>query len=290
MIRSMTGFGRGTGKFNNSSIAIELKSVNSKQFDLNLKCPPAYNDLEPEIRTFLNQHLERGKIYCSIVTEQDEDGQEVSFNMPLILSGHRKLLETERLLGLNPSSDYLSLLLRIPDAMRGTRTETKPDELDVVRNCLETAVREMNRFREKEGQELENDFLSRIKRIEELLLAVTPYEEQRISRIRERITRELNSLSAQLLDMNRFEQEMIYYIEKIDITEEKVRLQHHLDYFREVMKGEEGNGRKLNFIAQEMGREINTLGSKANDSTIQRMVVEMKDELEKIKEQLLNIL
>ncbi len=290
MIRSMTGFGKATGVFGKKQITVEIKSVNSKQFDQSLKCPAGYYDLEPEIRMLLTQHLERGKIYCNITAEQQENEQDVQINIPLLRAGYGKLKEIETSFGLQPSQDYLSLLFRMPDIFKGQRAEADMDEFEVVRKTLLDAIAELNHFREKEGFELGRDMLERIDRLGNLLRSIIPLEDGRIIRVREKFLKELKSLQSVAVDMNRLEQEIIYYIEKLDITEEKVRLNHHLDFFREVMQSPDANGRKLGFIAQEIGREINTIGSKANDAPIQRIVVDMKDELEKIKEQLLNLL
>ncbi len=286
----MTGFGKATGTFGNKQIIVEIKSVNSRQLDLSMKSPAGYYDLEAEIRTLLTQHLERGKVYCNITTEQQDAEPEVQINRPLMASGYRTLKEIEETLGIEPSKDYLSLLLRLPDVLKGVRSEVDQEEFEAVRGILLEAIDETNRYRDAEGKELGRDLLERVGIIGRLLQKVVPLEEGRITRLREKLLKELKNLQNQSVDNNRFEQEIIYYLEKLDITEEKVRLQHHLDFFREVMESREANGRKLGFIAQEIGREVNTLGSKANDAAIQRIVVDMKDELEKIKEQLLNLL
>lgn len=286
----MTGFGKATGTYGNKQIVVEIKSVNSRQLDLSMKCPAGYYDLEADIRTLLAQHLERGKVYCNISTDQQDDQPEVQINRPLLASGYRTLKEIEETLGIAPSNDYLSLLFRLPEVLKGVRADVDPEEFEAVRRILLEAIEETNRYRETEGKELGRDMLERIRKIGELLQLVVPLEEGRITRQREKLNKELKNLQNLSVDTNRFEQEIIYYLEKLDITEEKVRLLHHLDFFREVMEGREANGRKLGFIAQEIGREVNTLGSKANDASIQRIVVDMKDEHEKIKEQLLNLL
>lgn len=290
MIRSMTGYGKSTGTYGSKQITVELKSLNSKQFDLSLKSPPSYSDFESEIRNALNLQLERGKVYCSVTVENPSGEQTLSLNIPLMKACYQQLRELESALGLPPAADYLSVMMRMPDALKGSRGDIEPDEMLVLKNVLHEAIRELDLFRHKEGEELEKDFVKRIQKIGTLLASVEPYENERIVRQREKITRELNEGMVQGYDLNRFEQEMIYYLEKLDITEEKVRLKNHLDHFGEVIRDEAGSGRKLGFIAQEIGREINTIGSKANDAAIQRIVVDMKDELEKIKEQLLNIL
>lgn len=290
MIRSMTGFGKATGTYGNKQIVVEIKSVNSRQLDLSMKCPAGYYDLEAEIRTLLTQHLERGKVYCNITTEQHDLEPEIQINRPLLASGYHTLKEIEETLGLEPSDDYLSLLFRLPDVLKGVRAELDAEEFETVRGILLEAIEETNRYRETEGKELGSDMLERIGKIGHLLQKVVPLEEGRITRQREKLHKELKNLQNLSVDTNRFEQEIIYYLEKLDITEEKVRLLHHLEFFREVMGSKEANGRKLGFIAQEIGREVNTLGSKANDAAIQRIVVDMKDELEKVKEQLLNLL
>lgn len=291
MIRSMTGYGKAAGMIRSRQITVEIKSLNSKQLDISLKIPSFYNEYEPEIRNAIAQHLERGKVYCNVQVDNTGDDTETTINLQTATSYYSQMKALEKELKLGSSPDYLSILMRMPDILKTPQPEPDNEEHNTLTGILLKAIKIVDLFREQEGRIMAEDILKRINRIHDRLLAVEPYENERITRLKGRITRELNEGMENGVDRNRFEQEMIYYLEKLDITEEKIRLANHLDYFAGVMKdGSAANGRKLGFIAQEIGREINTLGAKANDSDIQKLVVEMKDELEKIKEQLLNIL
>jgi uncharacterized protein (TIGR00255 family) len=286
----MTGYGKGIAEYKGKQITVELKSLNSKQLDLTYKAPSRYLELEPEIRNQLARLLERGKVYCSIQVDAVAEGDEPEINMALAKACYHQMQTLEKNLGLESCSDYLSLLVRIPDVFRTRQTIADEGEQQAILSAATMAVENLDSFRCKEGEILGRDIMHRIGLIGEMLKEVEPYEEQRIINLRERIVRDLDAVLAKNYDHNRFEQEMIYYLEKLDITEEKTRLASHLDYFRQVIGEESANGRKLGFIAQEIGREVNTLGSKANDASIQKIVIRMKDELEKVKEQLLNIL
>lgn len=287
----MTGYGKAAGMIRSRQITVEIKSLNSKQLDISLKIPSFYNEYEPEIRNAIAQHLERGKVYCNVQVDNTGDDTETTINLQTATSYYSQMKALEKELKLGSSPDYLSILMRMPDILKTPQPEPDNEEHNTLTGILLKAIKIVDLFREQEGRIMAEDILKRINRIHDRLLAVEPYENERITRLKGRITRELNEGMENGVDRNRFEQEMIYYLEKLDITEEKIRLANHLDYFAGVMKdGSAANGRKLGFIAQEIGREINTLGAKANDSDIQKLVVEMKDELEKIKEQLLNIL
>lgn len=287
----MTGYGKAAGMIRSRQITVEIKSLNSKQLDITLKLPSYYNEYEPEIRNIIAQHLERGKVYCNIQVDNTGDDAATSVNRQLAAKYYDQLKALEGELKLGSSPDYLALLLRMPDILSSPLSEPDKEEHKTLTGILVQAINIVDVFRKQEGGIMAADILMRIGRINDRLLAVEPYEQERIARLKGRIMKELNEGIENGVDRNRFEQEMIYYLEKLDITEEKTRLANHLDYFSAVMKDQSvANGRKLGFISQEIGREINTLGAKANDSDIQKLVVEMKDELEKIKEQLLNIL
>lgn len=291
MIRSMTGYGKAAGMHKSRQITVELKTLNSKQLDITMKIPSIYNEMEPEIRSVIAHQLERGKVYCSVFVDNVGDDSGTTVNQLLAKTYYTQLKELEKSLGLPESTDYLSVLLRMPDILKTPQSEPDPEENLLLKSTLEQAVGLVNLFRAAEGKSLYTDIEQRVHKIETLLERTEPFEKDRIVRLKERMLKELNEGLENGFDQNRFEQEMIYYLEKLDITEEQIRLSNHLKYFLQVMEeSSSGNGRKLGFIAQEIGREVNTLGSKANDANIQKLVVEMKDELEKIKEQLLNIL
>jgi len=290
MIKSMTGYGKAIGEYQGKQITVELKSLNSKQLDLSMKTPSRYLELEPEIRNQLARMLERGKLYCSIQVDSVAEGAVPEINMEIAEACYGQLKVLEQKLGLESRSDYLALLVRMPDVFRSQQSVAEAEEQQAILAATLLAISSLDEFRQKEGEILGKDIIQRIGLIHGLLKEVEPYEEQRIIRLRERIVKDLEVIMDKGYDQNRFEQEMIYYLEKLDITEEKTRLKSHLDYFLQVMGEDSANGRKLGFIAQEIGREVNTLGSKANDADIQKIVIRMKDELEKIKEQLLNIL
>jgi uncharacterized protein (TIGR00255 family) len=290
MITSMTGYGKAVESIEGRQITVEIKTLNAKQLDLSFKIPGLYSEFEHEIRSLITQHIERGKVFCNISIDESGDQSTSVINTRLAETYFNELRALEQLLKLPPSPDYLSLLIRLPDALKAPQEAPGEEEHRILIEVVQQACLLTNRFRITEGEVLGADIGNRILRIKGLLEQVTPFEQRRMVHIREKINKALQEGLDSHPDQNRFEQEMIYYLEKLDITEEKVRLGNHLTYFMQVMKEDSANGRKLGFIAQEVGREINTLGSKANDSEIQQIVVEMKDELEKIKEQLLNIL
>lgn len=294
MIKSMTGYGRGEALSGQKKLVVEIRSLNSKQLDLSVRMPSRYRQSEYEIRNLVSKRLQRGKVDVYIGVECPAENSAVTINRELFSAYYRQLhqIATDNRMEWGTAAvdaGTLTSILRLPDVVR-TETEEIPDtEVAALRQALDNALQCIDAFREQEGASLIADLLQRIGTIESLKEAVTPYEKSRTETIRSRILENIESLGV-AVDHNRLEQEMIFYIEKLDITEEKVRLQNHCNYFREVSRSEEGVGRKLGFIAQEIGREINTLGSKANEANIQKLVVVMKDELEKIKEQLLNLL
>ncbi|MCC8119103.1 MAG: YicC family protein [Bacteroidales bacterium] len=290
MLYSMTGFGRATVETSDKKITVEIKSLNSKQMDLAVRVPQAFRTSEAEVRNIASRALQRGKADLTVTSEPLNGETTAQININALKSYKHQILEASETLGINPPEDWYSVLLRFPDVMT---SEVAPDanEADVqaLLRCTQEAVDQLMAHRREEGKRLEDFFALRIRRIQELLAKVPQFEEERISRIRTRIEDNLNKLNTVEYDHGRFEQEMIFYIEKLDINEEKQRLAQHLKYFMETMaQPDGGQGKKLGFISQEMGREINTLGSKSNQADMQRLVVQMKDELEQIKEQVLN--
>lgn len=290
MVRSMTGFGKSVLELPEKSISIEIRSLNSKQFDANLRLPGIYREKEAELRLLLSSGLERGKIELNI--NVDDNGESIHYNFNRVLA-KQYYAEIETLaseLGLHTDKEIINTLVRMPDVLKAEQAELSAEEWKAILAAISDAIDKLNDFRKQEGHALEKDLMERVRIIEALLEEISPLEEKRIANMRARIMKHLDETLSQGADMNRFEQEIIYYLEKLDITEEKVRLKKHCQYFLETLSEENANGKKLGFISQEMGREINTLGSKANDADIQKKVVLMKDELEKIKEQLFNIL
>ena len=291
MIKSMTGFGRSTLDLPERSISIEVKSLNSKQFDAYLRLPPLYREKEGELRLLLNNELERGKIELNINIDKNGETGVYQFNRVLAKQYYTEIKALAEELNLEMNDQVISTLTKMPDVLKAEQASLSEEEWAQVREAVKAAIDKLNDFRIKEGAALEKDLLSRSILIEKLLEKIPPLEEKRITHMRERLKKQLEDYLQQgTVDMNRFEQEVVYYMEKLDITEEKVRLKKHCSYFAEILAEKGSNGKKLGFISQEMGREINTLGSKANDADIQKIVVLMKDELEKIKEQLFNIL
>ncbi len=294
MIKSMTGFGKGEAVIRNKKITVEIRSLNSKQLDLALKLPAVYRQSEYEIRNLVARLLQRGKVDLFVSVESQVVETSAHINREVFAAYAAQLREAARTAGLEGSGEAwnaaaLQTLMRLPDVV-STETETISDEEHAaLLSAVEAAARQLDAFRSQEGATLIADLLRRVDLIEQYKNEVVPFETARTETIKARILDNLSKLAVEV-DRNRLEQEMIFYLEKLDITEEKVRLQNHCRYFREVAASEEGVGRKLGFIAQEMGREINTMGSKANETNIQILVVKMKDELEKIKEQVLNIL
>ena len=294
MIKSMTGYGKAEAITAHKKITVEIRSLNSKQLDLSTKVPSMFRMAEYEIRNRVGKALQRGKIDLFVNCETVGVDSGVMIHADTFGSYYQQLRAIATANGMKWGSLQLEAaaveaLLRLPDVIQNDQQSVTDEELNALNRCVSQALTHIDEFRVQEGAILIADLLRRIDRIEQLKEEIIPFEKARTETIKGRIRENLESLGVPY-DSNRLEQEMIYYIEKLDITEEKVRLQNHCKYFREVAHGEEGAGRKLGFIAQELGREINTLGSKANEATIQKKVVEMKDELEKIKEQVLNIL
>lgn len=287
-LQSMTGFGKANGQYLDKKIAIEIRSLNSKGLDLNLKIPSSYRDLETPIRKIVTENLLRGKMDLGIYIESQQNQTAGLINEPIATAYFHKLRALNDAWG-TQTQDYLSLILRLPDVLTSQIEALSDDETAYVLNLVLTACKQLQHFRKEEGQSLAQDLLANLAQIQNELSAIVPYEQERVAQVRERIQKGLATIDENRLDANRLEQEMIYYVEKLDISEEKQRLQQHLHYFSETLQ-QDASGKKLGFIAQEMGREINTLGSKCNHSEIQRKVVVMKEHLEKIKEQVLNAL
>lgn len=290
MIKSMTGFGKGEASFGTKKITVELRSLNSKQLDLNIKLPALYRQSETELRNLVAQRLQRGKVDLFVSVESQQVETSAHINREIFREYLRQLNDALAFSGIDADYDVmLPVLMRMPDVVSVEAERVTEEESAALMAAAADAVERLDAFRVQEGAVLIADLLRRVDLIERYREEVFPFEKARTETIRARILDNLSKLGVEV-DRNRLEQEMIYYLEKLDITEEKVRLENHCRYFREVAAGEEAPGRKLGFIAQEMGREINTMGSKANESNIQILVVRMKDELEKIKEQVLNIL
>ena len=290
MIKSMTGFGKGEAVVGDKKFRVELRSLNSKQLDLSIKIPSKYRAAEAEVRSIVTRELQRGKVDCFVSFEAAVAETSSHINREAFKAYAKELREVAAEGGLTISDDaLLRSVLRMPDVVTNEEREVSDDELKAILEATTMAADELNKFRVQEGAILIADLLKRIDLIEQYRHEVEPYEGARVDVIKTRIRENIEKLQLEV-DNNRLEQEMIFYIEKLDITEEKVRLDNHCNYFREVAREEEAPGRKLGFIAQELGREINTMGSKSNEANMQRLVVKMKDELEKIKEQVLNIL
>lgn len=285
----MTGFGRSIVEYNHNKIIAEVKSLNSKQFDLLMRVPGYYRELEPELRSVLAEQLQRGKVDLTITLENLGEAS-VVLNVEAMEHYKRQIEEMCTRLKIAWPTDWVGQLMRMPDAMKNEVRLLSDIERNIVKDAVVKAARALTDFRRTEGAKLEVFFAEKIRRIGELLSEVEPFESSRVAKLRERLEAQLQKLQGVEIDAGRLEQELIYYIEKLDVTEEKTRLRAHLNYFSETMAGEPGQGKKLGFIAQEMGREINTLGSKSNNAEMQRIVVKMKDELEQIKEQVLNVL
>lgn len=291
MIKSMTGYGKAESILPDKKLTIEVRALNSKQLDTNARLPSLYKEKELEIRKLIANTLERGKVECSFFYELSQESSSGTINEPVVKDYYAQLSRISGDLGLKATHELLSIVMKMPDTMRNERSELKEEEWESVRGSLKQALGQVNGFRHQEGESLDKDLRERVAAISAKLVEVEEMEGERIARIRERIGNNLSEfLGKEDLDKNRFEQELIFYVEKLDISEEKVRLANHCSYFLETMDNEGPVGKKLGFISQEMGREINTLGSKANHVEIQRLVVVMKDELERIKEQILNVL
>lgn len=288
MLLSMTGFGKATGSFQGKKVTVEVRSLNSKTLDLNVRIASNYRELEPQIRNIISTELDRGKIDVNINIDSTGDTKNFSINKDLAKAYFQDLKDVNSLIG-GSSEDYLSLILRMPEIYNNEREELGDEENAWLLQLCQDACNSLNEFRRQEGQALENEFNQRISEIKFLLEQVPKYEQERIEIVRSRIKKGLEELQNIQIDNNRLEQEMIFYIEKLDVSEEKMRLSNHLDYYLETMVLPK-SGKKLGFISQEIGREINTLGSKSNQADMQKLVVDMKDSLEKIKEQILNTL
>jgi len=292
MLKSMTGFGKASKEYTDKKITIEIKSLNSKQSDVNIRMPLQYKEKELVLRNELIQKLNRGKIDLSVWIEGGENDKTIQFNEKLIKDYYSQLENISKLINQPIENEQvMQIIMRMPDVLKTELKELDENEWAVIHKTTLEAIAQLDDFRIQEGKVLEKDFKKRIERIIARLNEIKPYEKERVEKIRERINQNLNEyIENQDVDKNRFEQEIIFYLEKFDITEEKVRLRNHTAYFIETLDKENLAGKKLGFITQEIGREINTVGSKANHAEIQKIVVQMKDELEKIKEQLLNIL
>ncbi len=291
MIKSMTGYGKSVTETPQKKITIELKSLNSKQLDFNSKVPWLYKEKEPELKGIISQKLERGKIDLSIYCDSLTDENIPAINREVVKSYFSQLKEIAGELNVELSEHILSTVLRLPDALKMEKQELDEAEWELVKNQLLEAINMLDLYRLEEGNALEKDIRNNISRIVSSLQEIEKFEEGRLQKVRDKLSSILNDyVKTENIDKNRFEQELIFYIEKFDINEEKVRLRKHCEYFLESLDTPSPNGKILNFITQEIGREINTIGSKANDASIQKLVVMMKDDLEKIKEQTLNVL
>ena len=287
----MTGYGKAVVAYKEKKINVEIKSLNSKALDLSTRMAPLYREKEMEIRQLIARSLIRGKVDFSIWVEKDTLVDATPVNAALVENYYRQLKAVTAHAGIPEPADWLATLMRMPDVLAKTETETlEDDEWQAVLQAVRTALDALMAFRRQEGAALERKFHEKVDNIERLLHEIEPYEQSRVAKIRETIVKGLEMIPGVEYDKNRLEQELIYYIEKLDISEEKQRLANHLKYFRETMAEDQPNGKKLGFIAQEMGREINTTGSKSNQAEMQNIVVKMKDELEQIKEQVLNAL
>ena len=288
MLKSMTGFGKATGTYHTQKITVEIRSLNSKSLDLSTRIPSHFKELDAHIRKMILATCGRGKIDFALSVDVAEAEQSKSINEKKAMAYFDELKALGKVIG-EESSDYLSMILRMPDIYSSVKSDLTEDEKEIVFSVAKEAIESLNTFRRKEGEDLQLEFQERIDEIRSFLLDVPKYEQERIEIIRERMKKGLEEIQSGSYDDNRFEQEMIFYIEKLDVAEEKMRLSNHLTYFEETMILNE-SGKKLGFIAQEIGREINTLGSKSNHAEMQKLVIGMKDNLEKIKEQILNTL
>ena len=291
MIKSMTGYGKAEGEYQSKKISLEIKSLNSKQLDLSLRLPSKYKEKELELRNEISKELVRGKVDLFVSLDTISEEMSTNINSTVINAYFQQISNISKDLNIPLPSDILSTILRLPDTFKAERQELTDDEWIVLQGCLSRAIKSLNEFRDQEGKALAKDIIDRVQLIDRQAIALEPFEVQRIEKLKLRIKQNLAEIvGSEKIDENRFEQELIYYIEKLDITEEKVRLSNHCSYFIDTMNEPESNGKKLGFIVQEIGREINTIGSKANDAEMQKIVIGMKDELEKIKEQINNIL
>ena len=285
MIQSMTGFGKHVAQLPSKKITVELKSLNSKSLDINARIPQSYREKELELRKMIADVLIRGKVDLGLYVEITGEEATAEVNQGMV----KKYMEQLSQIAKGDDIKLLELALRMPDTLKTDKDDIDESEYEAIKEALKQALSEITIFRNEEGKVLEQDFVERIKNLTSLLDQVNAMDPERLATVRERLERAVSDLKVEL-DANRFEQELIYYLEKYDVTEEKVRLANHLNYFETTLKSDDSNGKKLGFIAQEIGREINTIGSKANYAPMQQLVVQMKDELEKIKEQMLNVL
>ena len=291
MIQSMTGYGKATAVFGEKKINVEIKSLNSKALDLSTRIAPLYREKEMELRQIIAQKVERGKVDFTIWIEKDTTTDPTPLNNKLVQSYYQQIKQLSEDTGIPQPNDWYSILIRMPDVMIKTDVEVlQQEEWTAVINTINEAISQLIDFRKQEGKALQEKLKNNINNINTLLNNIQQYEKSRVDKIRTRLLEGLKQIPEAQYDKNRLEQELIYYIEKLDISEEKQRLTNHLNYFLETMNEGHGQGKKLGFIAQEMGREINTTGSKSNHAEMQNLVVQMKDELEQIKEQVLNVL
>ena len=292
MIQSMTGYGKATAELPDKKINVEIKSLNSKAMDLSARIAPLYREKEMEIRNEISRMLERGKVDFSLwIEKKDAEQLATPINQELVEAYYKRIKEISAFAGIPEPADWFATLLRMPDVMTKNETQDLSDEEWAVAHvAVEEAIGHLIDFRKQEGAALEKKFREKIENIARLLESVAPYEQERVGKVKDRITDALEKTLSVDYDKNRLEQELIYYIEKLDVNEEKQRLSNHLKYFISTLESGSGQGKKLGFIAQEMGREINTLGSKSNHAEMQKIVVQMKDELEQIKEQVLNVM
>lgn len=292
MILSMTGYGKASAHYGDKKITAEIKSLNSKALDLSVRIANTYREKEMVLRTMISEHLLRGKIEFCLWIERDNVEQVAQLNIPLIQNYLEQFKEANKKFGIPLPENITEVVIKMPDAIsrQDSTEELTEEEWQTALHVAEQAIEQLLVFRKREGEALEHNFLEKLANIESLMKSIEPYEKARTERIRQRLTDALSSIPEVEYDRGRLEQEMIFYIEKLDINEEKQRLAHHIEYFRETLASEYGQGKKLGFIAQEMGREINTTGSKSNQAEMQNIVVMMKDELEQIKEQVLNVL
>ena len=288
----MTGYGKAAAEFEEKKIIAEVKSLNSKALDLSTRVAPIYREKEMEVRAMVTQGLERGKVELNLWIEQQNQAEACPINAELVGSYYRQMQEISERYDIPEPDDWWHTIIRMPDVLSRNEAlqELSDEEWQVARHVVQQAIDQLVAFRRQEGEALQRKFEEKLDNIAALLASIEPYEKQRVEKIRQRITEGLASIPDVEYDKNRLEQEMIYYIEKLDINEEKQRLSNHLEYFRRTMDEGHGQGKKLGFIAQEMGREINTTGSKSNLAEMQNIVVKMKDELEQIKEQVLNVM
>ncbi len=291
MAVSMTGYGKSTCQINERNIHIEIKALNSKSFDLFLKLPQFIREKESQIRSILAKKIIRGKVELIVTFDTNESCANFNINKTLFKQYYKTIRSTAEELDAPLGDSLISSVLRIPDVLSQQTEEFDSEKWEIFKTSLEDAIQQLISFRVSEGEHMKKDINNSIIKIQSLLDLITPHENERIENIKQKLSNSLSKIQEKIqIDTNRFEQELVYYLEKLDINEEKVRLAKHLEYFKETIENEQGSGKKLGFISQEIGREINTLGSKAQHAEIQKIIVQMKDELEKIKEQLMNVL